>query len=106
MQQCRAALMSACVGLTLLFGSLPASAEDKKPIEPTPEQLQAAKDAFAKLGAEYQPNGDPGTKRIVHWFVMPSETTDADLKKLNTLPQIPFSFGLSLTYLKVTDAGL
>ena len=45
-----AVVMFAGVGFALLVGSLSASGEDKKPVEPTPEQLRAAKDAFAKYG--------------------------------------------------------
>ncbi len=93
-----------CVGSGLLAALLVVSsllARDK-PGEPTPEQLQQAKDAFAVLGAAYK-QVDAVAKQSGHWFIMPFKTEDADLKKV---PDLPFAFGLSLNSTQVTDAGL
>jgi hypothetical protein len=88
-------LLLAVFSVNLVAGSAPA---DPKPIpEPTPEQLTAAKEAYAKFGAEH----DYIAK--IHLFLMPQGTTDADLKGL---PDLPFQFGLDLICPKVTDAGL
>src|SRR5262245_26502591 len=70
---------------------------------PTPAQLQAAKDAFAKVGGVYAGVWDPATKRTVAVFAMPGSTKDMDLREL---PDLPFGFGLSLRDTQVTDAGL
>ncbi|MCE9531556.1 MAG: hypothetical protein K8T89_10610 [Planctomycetes bacterium] len=72
-------------------------------IEPTVEQLAAAKEAFAKLGAKYECVNAEGVEQSFHVFYMPKKTIDADLKKL---PDLPFNFVLSLTGTKVTDDGL
>ena len=64
-------LMFACVGFAILCGGLPARGQDKKPVEPTEEQLKAAKEGFGKLGAKYEAVTDPLTKRTQHWFQMP-----------------------------------
>src|SRR5262249_39693391 len=71
--------------------------------QPTPEQLQAAKDAFAKAGDVHKEVFDQPTNRTIAVFVMLESTKDADLKGL---PDLPFGFGLSLGRTKVTDAGL
>jgi hypothetical protein len=86
----------------LLALPFPLRAQDM-PSEPTAEQLTQAKDAFAKLGAEYQAFTHPKTKRTGHAFTMPSTTQDADLKNV---PDLPFGFQLYLGLTKVTDAGL
>jgi internalin A len=93
-------LLLAILSVNLIAAPLP---RNLKPIpEPTAEQLIAAKEAYAKHGAKYDTSilcmkdGD-------HVFLMPFETTDADLKGL---PNLPFRFGLSLYCTQVTDAGL
>lgn len=40
--------------------------------EPTQPQLQAAFQAFKKLGARHEKQLDPHAKRVVYVFVMPS----------------------------------
>jgi repressor of nif and glnA expression len=91
-----------CGVLLLLFLALVAWAEDP-PKEPTAEQLKEAKDAFAKIGADYKAVTDPQTKRVTHSFKMPEKTQDADLKNL---PNPPFAFRLALIGTQVTDTGL
>ncbi len=76
---------------------------DPKPAEPTKEQLEAAKEAYAKFGGKYETDTNLKTKQITRRFTMPITTTDGDLKGL---PDLPFSFGLYLNSTKVTDAGL
>src|SRR5271166_4564984 len=76
---------------------------DSKPAEPTEEQLAAAKEAYAKIGADCLVTADSQTKRTIPWFVMPQKTTDADLTRL---PNLSFRFALSLDQTKVTDAGM
>jgi hypothetical protein len=71
--------------------------------EPTAKDLAAAKEAYGKLGAEYESRFEPRTKLAVHSFQMPKTTTDADLMRL---PILPFRFALSLYKTKVTDAGM
>ena len=79
------------------------AAKDKPAVEPTAEQLEAARKAFAARGAKYSTFLHPLTKKAMHVFSMPPKTTDADLKGL---PNPRFSFGLRFFYPKVTDAGL
>ncbi len=69
----------------------------KKSTAPTAEQLQAAKEAFAKIGGKYF------DIEKFPYFDMPGDTEDDDLKKI---PNLPFSFGLDLSETKVTDAGM
>ena len=78
-------------------------ADDPKPVQPTKEQLEDAKEAYAKFGAKYEVTTELKTKQTSHRFVMPTSTTDAELKGL---PDLPFSFGLNLSVSQVTDAGL
>ncbi len=73
--------------------------DDLKPPEPTDQRVAAAKEAYAKHGAEYA----EGSQKGQHTFTMPEKTTDADLKGL---PDLPFRFDLSLGNTMVTDAGL
>ena len=81
---------------------------DPKPAEATKEELQAADRTFKMIG------GGPLSKDSKEWnplfskesnpiFFMSSETLDEDLKKI---PNLWFSFGLSLKGTEVTDAGL
>jgi hypothetical protein len=87
------------------------AAEDKKEpepklLEPTAEQLAAAKEAFAKHGAVYEASRDPAMKRAfltVHVFSLRGNTTDTDL---NGLPDPPFYFALTLSSTKVTVKGM
>jgi RNA polymerase sigma factor (sigma-70 family) len=81
----------------------PKPAERKPPAEGTEEQLVAAKEAYAKFGAEYQISLNPQTRHVLHGFSLPPNTTDADLKGL---PDLPFRFALSLIGAQVTDAGM
>jgi hypothetical protein len=73
---------------------------EEKPPAPA-EQLEAAKEAYAEFGAEYD-NDSPATQGIP-CFKLPPSTTDANLKGL---PNLPFRFGLNLHGTHVTDAGL
>ena len=95
---------SAC-GAVLLVAALVSSAvpgQDTPP-EPTVEQLNKAREDYAKVGATYRAVTDPLTKRVAHSFVFAPRTRDADLKNL---PNPPFPFTLNLSSTKVTDAGL
>src|SRR5262249_16320337 len=75
-----------------------------KPIEPTPPQLQAAMQAFAKIGGHFSKEMDWTTRQPIYLGSPPPSATDDDLKKL---PSVPFSFGLNLAGQdKITDAGL
>ncbi len=76
---------------------------DPKATQPNAEQLTAAKDAYAKLGAKYERLDVEGIEPPFHLFRMPETTTDADLKRL---PDLPFHFLLSLGGTKITDDGL
>src|SRR6478672_5325220 len=91
------------VGLFLaLFLSVSASSsQSRRNIEPTEEELEAAKRQFKKLGARFfkMEVGKPPT----YGFALPRKTKDDDLK---TLPDVSFVFALSLGDTKVTDAGL
>jgi hypothetical protein len=89
--------------LAVAIYSLNLMAVDPKPVQPTKEQLEAAKQAYAKFGAQYEPYTNQKTKQTFHSFTMPMTTTDAALKGL---PDLPFSFGLVLRSRQVTDAGL
>ena len=92
-------------GGVLLLAVLVSSAvlgQDTPP-EPTAEQVQKAKDDFARVGATSEAVTDPLTKRVSHSFGFAFNTKDADLKNL---PNPPFPFTLSLGGTKVTDAGL
>ena len=103
----------ALVGVLLLAGcqddppAEPAAKQPKVPpkvfAEPTAEQLKAAQEAFAKIGARYEAGTNPLTKKTVHVFRMSRDTTDAELKRL---PNPPFSFALDLSGTQVTDVGL
>jgi hypothetical protein len=56
--------------------AVPAPAYPKQ-AQPTKEQLDATKEAYAKHGAEYQNHGPPS-------FKMPRKTSDIDLKDYPT----------------------
>src|SRR5262245_8907947 len=71
------------------------------PAQPTQEELEAAKKAFRKLGGRFVKL--PFDKQTIHCFLLPGKTKDEDLKNV---PDVSFSFGLSLANSKVTDAGL
>lgn len=86
-----AILFTVCLGLLCWF------------VSSSGGQLQAAKLAYAKHGAEYTLATDPMTNEQVHVFRMPRETLDSDLEGL---PDLPFDFGLDLRDTRVTDAGL
>ena len=63
--------MRSCIPMLLMLlvsASLQADEKDpKKPTEPTPEQLAAAKKAYAKFGATYYRQLlVPGTKQLLH----------------------------------------
>jgi len=92
------------VGVLLVVVLLSSSVlAQEKPVEPTTEQLQKAKDEFAKIGATYDAVIDPLTKRVTHTFRLAAKTQDADLKNL---PNPPFSLTLNLQSTQVTDVGL
>jgi hypothetical protein len=95
-----------CLVLTICSLNLLAESvsADPKPANPTKEQLDAAKDAYAKFGAKYECIEVPITKVSSHVFTLSAKTTDADLK--GGLPALPFRFALHLPNTKVTDAGL
>jgi hypothetical protein len=76
---------------------------EPKPGEPSAEQLAAAKEAYAKHGAEYRAVSDPQTKRTTHTFHLPIPTTDEDLAEM---PDLPFPFELYLANTEVGDEGL
>jgi hypothetical protein len=77
---------------------------DPKPVEPTAEQLAAAKKAYGKHGVTCTSIVDPEMKspRCYYSYLL-NKTKDADLKGL---PDLPFQFALDLGYTDVTDAGL
>jgi RNA polymerase sigma factor (sigma-70 family) len=83
----------------------PAPSDSRPKPAPTNQQLAAAKDAYAKLGATYEYWTDPRTRTAlpVQMFHMPNTTADEDLK---VLPDLPFRFALDLGQTKVTDAGV
>lgn len=92
--------------VSVLSVNLVAEPAEPKPAEPTKEQLDDAKKAFAKIGAAHEIIADPYTKQTVHRFVfvMANKPTDADLKEL---PNPPFQFSLVFVdNQKITDAGL
>lgn len=73
-----------------------------EPIQPSPEQLEAAKKKFEAMGGLYQKQ--IGVNRVEeHVFVPPAGSGNAILKKL---PDLPFSFGLDLSQTGITDKGL
>lgn len=73
-------------------------------IEPTPQQLQAAIEAFERIGGRFLKDMDWTTQQPIFLGSLPRSATDDDLKKL---PFVPFSFGLSLAgQEKITDAGM
>ncbi len=78
MRPCFAALL---VLPTIFFSTAGADSDSKKPPEPTTEQLIAAEAFFRKIGGERS-----GTD-----FLLPKETSDAQLKKV---PNFEFGFGL------------
>lgn len=78
--------------------------QPNKPIEPTPQQFQAAVEAFATIGGTFTKDTDWTTRRPVYIGSLHKSATDDDLKKV---PLVPFSFGLSLAgQEKITDAGM
>ncbi len=83
--------------------AVPLPADFRPVSSPTPGQVDEAREAYARHGAEYACLTDPLNKQRVHIFRMRRETTDADLANL---PNLPFRFGLALEYTRVTDAGL
>ena len=86
-----ALLIAVCLGMLWWF------------LPPSGGQLEAAKLAYARHGAEHTLSTDPMTNELVHVFKMPRDTHDADLEGLLDLP---FDFGLDLRDTRVTDAGL
>src|ERR1700733_12497431 len=93
-------LMSGCIcAMQHPDGNKLGKKQENKLIAPTEQQLQAAKETFAKIGGIIPSE----SKENVPLFVVPGETQDVDLEKLSNLP---FSFGLRLAFTKVTDGGL
>jgi hypothetical protein len=66
-------------------------------------QLQQAKEAFARLGARHSRRTDWTTRQAFDAFDMPRSTSDEDLK---AVPDVPFKFALCLDDSKVTGRGL
>jgi len=66
---------------------------------PSPAEIEAGKEAYARFGATYSYN----VRNDLHLFSLPSRTRDDQLKEL---PDLPFPFGISLAASPVTDAGL
>jgi hypothetical protein len=73
------------------------------PAQTTFQQIEEAKRAFAKYGAEYVENTDRVTMELLPVFRFPIITQDRDLVGI---PSLPFAFELNLTRTRVTDAGL
>jgi Leucine Rich repeat len=86
-----------------LSGDLGSSDPDEyaKTLEPTEQQLSAAKAAFAKLGGKL--NQLEGFAQTYYVFDLPAETTDDVLLRL---PVVSFPFGLILEGAKITDTGI
>jgi hypothetical protein len=88
--------------------SAPAFGQPTRSIEPTDEQIQAAKKAFEDLGGTFT-EGGLNAKAFYSGSTRRYSNTDEDLKKI---PNVPFAFGLNLGggglgyYDKLTDAGL
>ena len=80
---------------------------DSKPGDPTKEQMEAAKKAYAQVGGELIPYKHPLTKATYAQFNFDKKTkslTDEDLKDL---PDLPIAFMLDFeSCAKVTDNGL
>ncbi|VTS02487.1 Putative regulatory subunit (Fragment) OS=Gemmata sp. Wa1-1 PE=4 SV=1: LRR_6: LRR_6 [Gemmata massiliana] len=74
-----------------------------KPSLPSSEQLKEAKEAFAKLGGEHRERRLSGERGTVHTFSLPRTADDGVLR---SVPNLPFAFGLNLSYTRVTDSGL
>ena len=51
-------MRTAIAAFALVCAGKPGRGEDKKPVEPTEEQLKAAKEAFAKVGIQYHVKRD------------------------------------------------
>src|SRR3954466_13646134 len=94
-------LRLACLTVGLFLSASRLSAQTPKQIEPTDEQLHAAKKAIESIGGvlEKQEVG----QQVVYVIRLGMKTTDQDLKRL---PKIPFPFGLELALTQVTNAGL
>jgi hypothetical protein len=87
-----AAVLLAGVGLTV---------QTPKYAEPPKVQLDDAKKAFAKLGADFEK--EEWDTHTLYVFSFPVDTNDEALK---LLPMVPFSFGLSFEGTRVTNQGL
>jgi hypothetical protein len=74
--------------------------EEPKLAEPTDKQLAAATRAYLKLGASYSAWKDPVSKETYYIFRIGPGVD------LQTLPDLPFRFGLDLWPNGVTDDGL
>ena len=74
--------------------------------EPTKEQLDAAKSAYATRGGTYNPQVTSVGKKV-HIFVMKSKTSAriTDEAVVN-LPNLPFDFSLNIDHSSITDVGL
>ena len=71
--------------------------------QPTFEQIQEARTAIGKLGGSIDEYVDEETNIRRVLIEMPLKT---DNKLLESLPTIPFTFGLRLFHTDVTDAGM
>ena len=92
--RCTVIMLMVCVFARLT------QAEQPKSKEPTPEQLQEATRAFARVGARLDSDRDSQSIRV---FKFLAPITDANLKGLSDLR---FDFGMDLSGTQVTDAGL
>jgi hypothetical protein len=89
------------VGLVFCIGVSNLHAQTPKQIEPTEEQVEAAKKAFEKLGATL--SKEEGFGQTLYVVAMPPQTKDKDLKDL---PAVPFLFVLDFRQTQMTDARL
>ncbi len=97
MKESLVVLVAVSIGLGCTCADQKPDESGKKPTAPTEQQLEAAKEAFARIG---------GTCSFLEKdpiFHMPLHTVDEDLKKI---PNLSFSSGLGLGGTKVTDGGL
>ena len=76
-----------------------AAAEERRPADPTPEQLGTIRAAVEKLGGRF--DGPLGTKGSQYAGITLHRATDATLKEL---PDVPFTFHLSVGPMVTEDA--
>src|SRR5687768_12284221 len=93
--------------MALVLSLLPVGTRSTAAIPATTEviaqEVRAACDAFAKLGASTREEPDVQPNRKLLLFCMPDTTDDESLTRL---PNPPCPFGLSLCGTLLTDTGL